>query len=89
MAAMIKPELSNKAAAVIEAANTEAVAELLNALSEYWECVLDVTALKQHDPHELIPLFERYAERQYNAYAENYCLTFPTWPCTPGICRWT
>jgi hypothetical protein len=67
---MIKPELSNKAAAVIEAANAEAVAELLNALSEYWECVLDVTALKQHDPHELIPLFERYAERQYNAYAE-------------------
>ena len=49
----------------------KAVAELLTALSRYWESVaVSMAALKQHDPAELMPIFERYAERQFDSHAE-------------------
>ncbi|MGP8242905.1 MAG: hypothetical protein ACLQVN_00125 [Bryobacteraceae bacterium] len=63
--------LSKKSLATIKAVRAKAVAELLMALSRYWESVgVSMAALKQHDPAELIPVFERYAERQFDSYAE-------------------
>lgn len=63
--------LSKKSLATIKAVKAKAVAELLTALSRYWDSVgVSMAALKQHDPAELMPLFERYAERQFDSYAE-------------------
>jgi hypothetical protein len=65
--------LSKKALAKTQAVKAKAVAELLTALSRYWESVaVSMAALKQHDPAELIPFFERYAETQFDSYAEEF-----------------
>jgi hypothetical protein len=63
--------LSKKSLAKISAASAGAVAELLAGLSLYWESLpVTMAALKQHDPAELMGLFEPYAEVQFDAYAE-------------------
>ena len=63
--------LSEGSLARIEATKAEAVAELLADLSRYWESVaVSKASLREHDPSELIPFFEKYAERQYDSYAE-------------------
>jgi hypothetical protein len=63
--------LSKKSLAKIKATKAGAVAQLLTGLSQYWESVaVNMPALKQHDPSELVSLFERYAECQFDSYAE-------------------
>lgn len=63
--------LSKKSLAKIKAVKSEAVAELLKTLSDDVKSIaVNMAGLKAHDPSELIPAFERYAERQYDGYAE-------------------
>src|ERR1017187_8908111 len=63
--------LSKAALARIKAAETEATAELLAALSGYWESIrLSTAFLREHDPSELIPFFEKYAEQRTDSIAK-------------------
>jgi hypothetical protein len=62
--------LSRASLSKIEAVKAEAVAVLLADLARYWETVSSFEALKQHEAIELVPFFERYVGRRYDAYAE-------------------
>jgi hypothetical protein len=60
--------LSESARARIEAIKLNAAAELLNGLAAFWSSIgLSIRALREHDASELIPLFEVYAERQFDS----------------------
>lgn len=70
--------LSKQALARIEAAKEEAGADLLNGLAAFWSRIgVSTKALKEHDPLELVPLFERFAEKQFDAQAEELLPCFP------------
>ncbi len=58
--------LSTQAIARIKAAKLEAGADLLSGLAEFWRGIsMSTKALREHDPLELMPLFERYAEKRW------------------------
>ena len=68
---MEEPPLSKQALARIRAAKLEAGADLLNGLAAFWRGIgMSTKALREHDPAELMPLFERYAEKQFDAEAK-------------------
>jgi hypothetical protein len=69
--------LSPAAFSKIQAVKAEAVSELLADLARYWETVSNFEALKQHEAIELVPLFDRYAERQYDSYAKELLSILP------------
>jgi hypothetical protein len=61
----------------IKAQKGQAVAELLEGLCGYWRTTrFSLVELQQHEPSELIPFFELYAERQFEAYAEELLAHF-------------
>lgn len=63
--------LSKKSLAKIKAVKSQAVAELLPALSQVIESIaVNLDGLAEHDRSVFFPPFERYTERQYDAYAE-------------------
>jgi hypothetical protein len=75
---MEEPPLSKQALARIEAAKLEAGADLLNGLARFWRGVgMSSKALREHDPAELIPLFERYAEKLFDGEAKELLACFP------------
>ncbi len=75
---MEEPPLSKQALARIEAAAQEAGADLLNGLAAFWRGIgMSSKALREHDPAELMPLFERYAEKQFDAEAKELLACFP------------
>jgi hypothetical protein len=75
---MDKPSLSTQALARIKAARLEAGADLLAGLDTYWRGIgMSTKSLRKHDPHELMPLFERYAEKQFEAEAKEWLACFP------------
>jgi hypothetical protein len=56
----------------------EAGADLLNGLAAFWRRAgMSSKALREHDPTELMPLFERYAERLFDAEAKELLACFP------------
>ena len=77
---MEKPSLSKQALARIKAVKLDAGADLLNGLDTFWRGIgMSTKALREHDPFELMPLFERYAEKQFDAEAKEWlaCLSDP------------
>ena len=75
---MEEPPLSKQARARIEAARLEAGADLLNGLAAFWRGIgMSSKALREHDPAELMPFFERYAEKQFDAEAKELLACFP------------
>ena len=75
---MEEPPLSKQALARIKAAELEAGADLLNGLAAFWRGIgMSSKALREHDPAELMPLFERYAEKQFDAEAKELLACFP------------
>ncbi len=75
---MEKPSLSTQALARIKAVQLEAGADLLSGLAAFWRGIgMSTMALREHDPHELMPLFERYAEKQLDAEAKEWLACFP------------
>ena len=75
---MEEPPLSKQALARIEAARLEAGADLLSGLAAFWRGIgMSSKALREHDPAELMPLFERYAEKQFDAEAKELLACFP------------
>jgi hypothetical protein len=75
---MEEPPLSKQALARIEAARLEAGGDLLNGLARFWRGVgMSTKALRDHDPSELMPLFERHAERLFDAEAKELLACFP------------
>jgi hypothetical protein len=75
--AMDKPSLSEPALRRIKAVQLEAGADLLNDLDAYWRGIGRSTeALTRHDPSELMPLFERYAEKLFDAEAREWLACF-------------
>lgn len=78
--AMDKPSLSEPALRRIKAVRLEAGADLLNGLDAFWHGIgMSTKALREHDPSELIPFFERYAEKLFEAEAREWlaCFTDP------------
>ena len=78
--AMAKPTLSPPGLARIKALQQEAGADLLVGLDGFWCRIgLSTKALREHDPFELMPLFERYAEKLFDAEAREWlvCLSDP------------
>jgi len=62
-----EPPLPKQALARIKAAELEAGADLLNGLTAFWRGIgMSTKALREHDTVELMPLFERYAEKQFD-----------------------
>ena len=75
---MEEPPLSKQALARIKAAKLEAGADLLNGLAAFWRGIgMSSKALREHDPAELMPLFERYAEKVFDAEAKELLACFP------------
>jgi hypothetical protein len=75
---MEEPPHSKQALARIKAAELEAGADLLNGLAAFWRATgMSTKALREHDPAELMPLFERYAETQFDAEAKELLACFP------------
>jgi hypothetical protein len=75
---MEEPPLSKQALARIEAARLEAGADLLGGLAAFWRGIgMSSKALREHDPAELMPLFERYAEKEFDAEAKELLACFP------------
>ncbi len=75
---MEEPPLSKQALARINAASLEASADLLSGLAAFWRGIgMSSKALREHDPAELMPLFERYAEKQFDAEARELLACFP------------
>ena len=75
---MEEPPYSKQALARIEAARLEAGADLLNGLAAFWRGIgMSSKALREHDPTELMPLFERYAEKHFDAEAKELLACFP------------
>jgi integrase len=75
---MEEPPLSKQALARIEAARQEAGADLLSGLAAFWRRTgMSSKSLREHDPAELMPLFERYAEvTEFPLYTFRHtCLT--------------
>ncbi|MCL5745172.1 MAG: hypothetical protein M1541_14815 [Acidobacteria bacterium] len=67
---MDKPSLSESALRRIKAVQLEAGADLLNGLDAFWRGIgMSTKALREQDPSELMPLFERYAEKLFDAEA--------------------
>jgi len=55
----------------MKAARLEAGADLLSGLAAFWRGIgMSSKALREHDPAELMPFFERYAEKQFDAKAK-------------------
>jgi hypothetical protein len=74
---MEKPSLTTQALARIEAVKLDAGADLLNGLDAFWRGIgMRTTALREHHPSELIPLFERFAEEQFAAEAREWLARF-------------
>ena len=74
---MDKPSLSEPALRRIKAASLEAGADLLNGLDAFWRDIgMSAKALREHDPFELMPLFERYVEKQFDAEAKEWLACF-------------
>jgi hypothetical protein len=70
--------LSTQAIARIKAAKLEAGADFLGGLAAFWRGIgMSTKALREHDPLELMPLFERYAEKQFDAEAKELLACFP------------
>lgn len=70
--------LSRQALARIEVAKEEAGADLLKDLAASWSCIgMSTEALKKHDPWELVPPFEQYAEKQFAAQAVELLPYYP------------
>ncbi|MCX6632369.1 MAG: hypothetical protein NTW28_32570, partial [Candidatus Solibacter sp.] len=77
---MDKPSLSEPALRRIKAASLEAGADLLNGLDAFWGGIgMSTKALREHDPSELMPFFERYAEKLFEAESREWltCFTDP------------
>ena len=77
---MNKPSLSEPALRRIKAVRLEAGADLLNGLDAFWRGIgMSTKALKEHDPSELMPFFERYAEKLFEAESREWlaCFTDP------------
>jgi len=75
---MEEPPFSERARARIEAARLEAGADLLNGVATFWRgSGMSSKALREHDPAELMPLFERYAEKRFDAEAKELLACFP------------
>jgi hypothetical protein len=75
---MEEPPLSKQALARIEAARLEAGADLLGGVAAFWRGIgMSSKALREHDPAELMPIFERYAEKQFDAEANELLACFP------------
>jgi hypothetical protein len=73
-----EPSLSKQALARIEAARLEAGADLLNGLAAFWGGIgMSSRALREHDPAELMPFFERCAEKRFVAEAKELLACFP------------
>ena len=65
---MEEPPLPKQAFARTKAAGLEAAADLLNGLAVFWRAIgMSTKSLREHDPAELTPLFERYAGKQFDA----------------------
>ena len=76
--AMEEPPFSEHARARIKAARLEAGADLLGGLAAFWRGIgMSSKALREHDPAELMPFFERYAEKQFDAEAKELLACFP------------
>lgn len=74
---MDKPSLSEPALRRIKAVQLEAGADLLNGLDAFWHGIgMSTKALREHDPSELIPFFERYAEKLFEAEAREWLVCF-------------
>ena len=74
---MEQPSLSKQALARIKAVKLDAGADLLNGLDAFWRDIgMSTKALREHDPLELMPLFERYAEKQFDAEAKEWLACF-------------
>ena len=75
---MEETPFTKQALARIEAARLEAGADLLSGLAAFWRDIgMSSKALREHDPAELMPLFERYAEKQFYAEAKELLACFP------------
>lgn len=75
---MEEPPFSKQALARIEVATLEDGADLLNGLAGFWRSIgMSSKALREHDPTELMPLFERYAEKHFDAEARELLACFP------------
>ena len=75
---MEEPPLSKQTLARIKAAELEAGADLLSGLAAFWRGIgMSTRALREHDPVELMPSFERYAEKQFDAEAKELLACFP------------
>lgn len=75
---MEETPFSKQALARIEAARLEAGADLLGGMAAFWRGIgMSSKALREHDPAELMPLFERYAEKQFDAEAKELLACFP------------
>ena len=56
----------------------EAGADLPSGLAAFWRGTgMSSKALREHDPTELMPLFERYAEKQFDAEAKEWLACLP------------
>ncbi len=75
---MEEPPLSKQALARLKAAELDAGADLLSGFAAFWRDIgMSTKALREHDPLELMPLFERYAEKQFDAEAKEMLACFP------------
>lgn len=75
---MEEPSFSEQARAGIKAARLEAGGDLLAGLAAFWRGIgMSSKALREQDPAELMPLFERYAEKQFDAEAKELLACFP------------
>src|SRR5579871_3500355 len=75
---IVRRVLSPESLALIDAAKATAEAELQNQLSRCVEHIaVDEDTLRQYRPFEIVPYFETYAERQYDAYAQEMLSGFP------------
>jgi hypothetical protein len=62
----------------MKAARLEAGADLLSGLAAFWRGIgMSSKALREHDPAELMPFFERYAEKRFDAEAKELPATAP------------
>jgi hypothetical protein len=72
------PPFSRQALARIKAAESDAGADLLKDLAAFWASVgMSAKALGEHDPWDLMPLFESYAGALFDAKAKELLACFP------------